>query len=212
MTCRQCQGIEELFSQSYVTQELSRYRKKGPIKTTRMLAEAIKGQGVQGLTLLDIGGGVGAIQHQLLDAGVQGATDVDASSAYISAARDEAGRRGLAERISYLHGNFVDLAEKVASADIVTLDRVICCYDEVEKLVGLSAERARKLYGVVYPRDTWWVKAGLWLENFFLRLRKSPYRSYVHPTEAVEALLTRNGLKRRTYRQTFVWQVVVYSR
>jgi len=212
MTCRQCQGIEELFSQSYVTQELSRYRKKGPIKTTRMLAEAIKGQGVQGLTLLDIGGGVGAIQHQLLDAGVQGATDVDASSAYISAARDEAGRRGLAERTSYLHGNFVDLAEKVASADIVTLDRVICCYDEVEKLVGLSAERARKLYGVVYPRDTWWVKAGLWLENFFLRLRKSPYRSYVHPTEAVEALLTRNGLKRRTYRQTFVWQVVVYSR
>lgn len=212
MSCRQCQGIEELFSQSYVNQELSRYRSKGPIKTTRMLAEAIKDEGVQGLTLLDIGGGVGAIQHELMGAGVQNTIDVDASSAYITAAQDEAQRRGLAERISHVHGNFVELAEKVPAADIVTLDRVICCYDDMEKLVSLSAARALKLYGVVYPRDTWWVKIGLALGNLFLRLRKSPYRSYVHATEAVEALLTRNGLKRRSHRQTFVWQVVVYSR
>jgi magnesium-protoporphyrin O-methyltransferase len=201
-----------VFSQGYVSKELSSYRRKGPVKTTRMLVEAIKEAGVDGLTLLDIGGGVGAIQHELLDAGVKGATNVDASLAYIQAARDEAQRRGYAERVSHHYGNFVDLAADIASADIVTLDRVICCYDDMEKLVSLSAERARKIYGLVYPRDTWWVKIALVIGNLFARLQRSPYRAFVHPTQSVESLVRHVGLKRASYRQTFVWQVVVYTR
>jgi magnesium-protoporphyrin O-methyltransferase len=212
MNCCQCQGIEEVFSQRYVTRELSRYRLKGPAKTTHMLVEAVKEAGVDGMTLLDIGGGVGAIQHELLDAGVKDAVDVDASNAYIHAARSEAQRRGLAERVRYHFGNFVDLAADIEPADIVTLDRVICCYDDMEKLVSLSAKRARKLYGVVYPRDTWWVKVGLAIGNFFARLRRSPYRAFAHPTQAVEALVSSFGLKRSSYHQTLVWQVVVYTR
>ncbi len=212
MNCCQCQGIEEVFSQRFVTKELSRYRLKGPIKTTRMLLEAIKKVGVDGLTLLDIGGGVGAVQHELLEAGVKDAIDVDASSAYIQAARDEAQRRGLAERVSYHYGNFVNLAADIDPADIVTLDRVICCYDDMEKLVKLSAGRARKLYGVVYPRDTWWIKIGLAVGNLISRLQRSPYRAFAHPTEAVEALVNSLGLKRSSYRRTLVWQVVVYTR
>ncbi len=212
MNCCQCQGIEELFSQQYVNKELLRYRAKGPDKTTRMLTEAIKEEGVDGLTLLDIGGGVGAIQHELIDAGVQHVTSVEASTAYLTAAKAEAQRRGLQIVFSYHHGNFVDLAADIAPADIVTLDRVICCYHDMENLVGLSAARARKLYGLVYPRDAWWVKIGLALENFFFRLRRSPFRTFSHPTKAVEDILGSNGLKRRSYRQTLVWQVVVYSR
>jgi magnesium-protoporphyrin O-methyltransferase len=212
VNCCQCQGIEELFSQQYVNKELSRYRAKGPDKTTRMLTEAIKVEGVGGLTLLDIGGGVGAVQHELLEAGIQEVTSVEASSAYLNAAKEEAYRRRLADRVSYHHGNFVDLASDIAPADIVTLDRVICCYHDMEKLVGLSAERARKLYGLVYPRDAWWVKMGLAVENFFFRLRRSYYRTYSHPTKSVESLVKSSGLKRRSYRQTLFWQVVVYSR
>jgi magnesium-protoporphyrin O-methyltransferase len=104
------------------------------------------------------------------------------------------------------------MAEDIPPADIVTLDRVICCYHDMEKLVGLSAARARKLYGLVYPRDTWWIKIGLGLQNLFFRLRRSPYRAFVHPTRAVEAVLNSQGLNRRSYRQTLVWQVVVYTR
>src|SRR3990170_4333438 len=175
MNCCQCQGIEELFDQQYVYKELSRYRARGPDKTTRMLTEAIKEAGVAGLSLLDIGGGVGAIQHELLGAGVDHATNIDASTAYLSAARDEVERRGNAERVSYHHGNFVDLATDIEPADIVTLDRVICCYPDMEELVGLSAAKAGRLYGLVYPRDTWWVKFGLALMNFFLRLQRSSF-------------------------------------
>jgi hypothetical protein len=212
MNCCQCQGIEDLFSEENVSRELSSYRKKGAGKTTRWLTEALKEEGVQGLSLLDIGGGVGAIQHELLDAGVQSAADIDASRAYIEAARSEAQRRGIAGRVSFQHGNFIDVAEQIPLADIVTLDRVICCYPDMEKLVDLSVSRARKLYGLVYPRDLWLVKIFIALQNFVLRLQRNPFRAFIHPTQAVEALVTRHGFRRSFYKRTLVWQVVVYSR
>jgi magnesium-protoporphyrin O-methyltransferase len=212
MNCCQCQGIEELFSQQYVTKELRRYRTKGPDKTTLMLIEAIKGEGVDGFTLLDIGGGLGAIQRELIRVGVSHATGVEASSAYIKAAREEALRQGYADLVNYNQGNFVDLAADIPPADIVTLDRVICCYHDMQKLVSLSAQRARKMYGLVYPRDTWWVKVVLALQNLFFRLKGSPFRTFSHPTKSVEAIIDRNGLRRRFYRQTLAWQVAVYTR
>src|SRR5574342_996940 len=108
MSCTQCQGIEELFSEEYVAGELKRYRKRGPDKTTRMLIEALKKEAVEGLTLLDVGGGLGAIQHEMLRAGVGSATDIEASAAFLSAAREETARRGYGGRVDYQHGNFVD--------------------------------------------------------------------------------------------------------
>ncbi len=212
MNCCQCQGIEALFDEKYVTRELARYRKKGPDKTTRILIDTLKAEGVQGMTLLDIGGGVGDIQHELLHAGVRSATNVEASTAYIGAAKAEAERQGHADRVSYQHGDFVDLASHLPPADIVTLDRVICCYHDMEKLVGLSTARTRKLYGLIYPRDVWWVKIGLAIGNLFFRLRRSPFRVFVHPTEAVEAVVVSNGFKRRFDQRTLIWQVVVYTR
>jgi 2-polyprenyl-3-methyl-5-hydroxy-6-metoxy-1,4-benzoquinol methylase len=211
MNCCQCQGIEEQFNEQTVSRELAEYRIHGPRKTTRMLVDALKANGIQGFSLLDIGGGVGAIQHELLNAGAQNATGVDASRAYLAAAKSEAERRGLTDRISFHHGNFVDIAGQILPADIVTLDRVICCYPHVEELVSLSLARARKLYGLVYPRDVWWVKTGIRMLNFFFGLRKTKYRTFVHPTQAVETIINQYGFKRLYYNQTLIWQVVVYS-
>jgi magnesium-protoporphyrin O-methyltransferase len=177
-----------------------------------MLIDAIAAEGVVGKTLLDIGGGVGMIQHELLKAGAGEATSVDGSSAFIDAAKEEAQRQGHADRLRQHHGDFVDLAPEIGSADIVTLDRVICCYHDVERLVALSSERATRLYGLVYPRENWAVKAGLRLFNLVLSLRRSPFRVFVHPTATVDAVVRRSGLRRRVYRKTLIWQVVVYAR
>jgi 2-polyprenyl-3-methyl-5-hydroxy-6-metoxy-1,4-benzoquinol methylase len=212
MSCTQCQGIEELFSEEYVAKELKQYHKRGPDKTTRMLIEALKKENVEGLTLLDLGGGLGAIQHEMLRAGIQNVMDVEASWAYLNAAKAEAVRRGFSERVRFQHGNFVDLAANIPPADIVTLNRVICCYPDMEKMVGLSLARAGKLYGIVYPRTDWWMKAWLVLQTFFLRLSKSRFRTYLHPTQAVENLIKSHGFKQRFYRKTFVWQIVLYAR
>jgi magnesium-protoporphyrin O-methyltransferase len=212
MNCCQCQGIETCFNEKRVGKELARYRKKGPAKTTRMLIDAVKAEGVQGVALLDIGGGVGAIQHELLKAGAGRATSVEASSSYLEASKAEATQQGHADRVSYHHGDFVALASDIPPADIVTLDRVICCYPDMQSLVELSSARAGKLYALVYPRDTWWVKIGIALGNLALRATRNPFRTFVHPTQAVEALVRRNGLKPRFYSQTAVWQVALYAR
>ena len=213
MSCSQCKGIEDLFNKENVARELEQYHKKGPSKTTSVLIQALKANGVQDLSLLDVGGGVGAIQHGLLAAGVRSATDVDASQAYLDAAQAEAKRRGFGDdRIKFLHGNFIDLAGQVPPADIVTLDRVICCYPDMENLVQLTAARAEKYYGLVYPRDVWWVKVGLRLLNLTLQLRKNPFRVFAHPTQGVEALVQASGMKKTFAYHTFIWQVAVFSR
>jgi hypothetical protein len=211
MNC-QCQGIEELFNQEQVEKDLRQYRRRGPDRTTRWLVDAIRRQARGSRTLLDIGGGVGAIQHALLEAGIERAEGVEASAAYFTAALKEAQRRGLGERVHYHYGNFTELEQDVAPADIVTLDRVICCYDDMDKLVGLSVLKARQIYGVVYPRDGWWMKLGAVLLNLYFRIRRSPYRGFVHSTRAVEAIIGSSGFRRQFYRRTLFWQVAVYTR
>jgi magnesium-protoporphyrin O-methyltransferase len=212
MTCPHCQGVEDTFDTSTAESDLRDYRRHGPGKTARLLIEALKTFGIEGQSLLDIGGGVGVIQHELLKSGASSATHVDASSAYLQAAKREAERQGHADRVHQLHGDFVALAPQIPQADIVTLEKVICCYPDVDALVGLSAARAGRLYGVVFPRDTWWWKIGGRIMNFGLRLQRSTFRIFVHPTERVEAIVRANGLQRRYYRKTLIWQIAVYAR
>jgi magnesium-protoporphyrin O-methyltransferase len=210
MNC--CRSYEACFDQATARQELRDYRRKGPGKTTRSLVEALKQKGIEALTLLDIGGGVGVIQHELLQAGAGHSTHVDASTAYLEASKEEAERLGHSDRSSYHHGDFVALAPQLEPADIVTLDRVICCYHDMPALVGLSAAKARKLYGLVFPRDTWWIKLGVPFINVLLRLRREPFRIFAHPTEAVDAVVRDQGLALRLHRKFFIWQVMVYQR
>jgi magnesium-protoporphyrin O-methyltransferase len=209
--CHHCQGIEAEFNPDLVRRELDRYRRTGPARTTRLLVDALIAEGVDGLTLLDIGGGVGAIQHALLAAGAARAAAVEASAAYAEAARTEAERRGLTGRVALTHGDFVSLAPAMEPADIVTLDRVICCYPDMPALVGRSAALARRRYGLVYPRDAWWIRLGLGLVNGYYWLRRSPFRVFAHPSAAVEEHLRGHGLTRRFHRETPIWQVVIYG-
>ncbi len=208
----QCQGIESLFDQRLAATQLEKVRRQGPQKTTRLLVEALRGAGVQGATLLDIGGGVGAVQHQLLASGVREVTDVDASSAYIRAARSEAERLGFEDRVRYHYGNFLDLAPGIPPADIVTLDRVICCYDDMPALVAASAEKTQRLYGLVYPRWAWWTRLGIRLLNFLHKLRGNDFRIFAHRSETVESILISHGLRRTFLRYAGLWQVAVFSR
>jgi 2-polyprenyl-3-methyl-5-hydroxy-6-metoxy-1,4-benzoquinol methylase len=211
--CSQCDGIERVFDARLAADELRDYRRKGPAKTTQTLLQALRAQGVDGLTLLDIGGGVGAIQHALLANGVSQAVSVDASGAYLWAAQQEAERLGQAGRVTFRHGDFVALAAGIDPADIVTLDRVICCYPDMEALVGLSAARARRLYGVVFPRDAWWMRLARPVLNLLFVVRRNPFRFYVHRTHDVEAVIRAQGWQRVFHRHVgLFWQVGVYAR
>lgn len=212
MSCGRCITIDEHFNQNYVAKELQLYRSTGPEKTTQVLIDALIAEGVSGMTLLDIGGGVGAIQHELLSAGVSRCISVEASSAYIEAAKEEAQRQGHVKRIIHQYGNFVDLAADIPPCDIVTLDRVICCYPDVEELVEKSSALAGKLYGLVYPLNNRKGKFLGVLENLIYRLHRSSFRYFVHSTEVVEDIVRRNDFKRRFYREIGKWQIAIFGR
>jgi SAM-dependent methyltransferase len=171
--------------------DLRRYREKGPNRWTAALIEALKAEGVGGATLLDIGGGIGAIQHELLAAGVTSVTSVDASAPYLDVARSESKRRGYEDRVRYVHGDFVQLAESIPAAEIVTLDRVVNVYPDWQRLLRLSADRALRLYGLVYPRDTPFVRVGIFAINLALR---GPVRASALRDDAIEAILRESGL------------------
>jgi magnesium-protoporphyrin O-methyltransferase len=192
--------------------DLQHYHKKGPNRSTHLLLDALRAQGVEGASLLDIGGGVGVVQHELLRAGAARATQVDASRPYLTVAEGEAARRGNADRATFALGDFVDVAPTVGDADLVTLDRVICCYGDMESLVAASSRKARRLYGIVVPRDRWWVRAGEQLGNLIRRLRRDPFRSFVHPVDAIDAAVRRQGFVPVSSAHTFVWQILVYAR
>jgi magnesium-protoporphyrin O-methyltransferase len=140
---------------------------------------------------------VGVAHLELLSAGLRSATDVDASSAYLDVAREEARRRGYGDRVTYHHGDFVALAPEIEPADIVTLDRVICCYHDMPALVQASAAKARWLYGLVYPREAWWTRLDSSVENAWFRMKRHPYRSFIHPARFVDATVRSAGLDRR---------------
>ncbi|HJQ09557.1 MAG TPA: methyltransferase domain-containing protein [Gemmatimonadaceae bacterium] len=210
-SCR-CNGCDSQFGAQHAAKDIKRYRESGPDRTTRLLLDALKAKGVQGSTLLDIGAGIGVIHHELLSVGLQAATHVDATDANIEIAEQEATRRGHADRVDFVQGDFVELASEIPAADIVTLDRVICCYPNMEQLVSASAAKSRRLYGAVYPRERWPTKVWVALENFVRRVLGNPFRTFVHPVGAIDDLLERNGLKRQSVHDTFVWRVAVYAR
>jgi magnesium-protoporphyrin O-methyltransferase len=177
-----------------------------------MLLDLIAPYRSSGSTLLDIGGGIGVIDQELLRSGVGHATLVDGSTASLEVAREEARRLALLDRIEFVEGDFVRRATTIDPAAIVTLDRVVRCYPHAEALVGLSAPRTRTVFGLVLPRDRLVVRIAVGLSNVWFRLRRKRYRAYVHPTARVDAIAAANGLHPGSERHTAFWRVVVYDR
>lgn len=211
MNCCQRQVIDDRFNQDCVAKKIQQYRQSGLKKETRLLVEALISERIAGLTLLDIGGGLGAIAHELIKAGVSQTVSVEASQAFINSAKIEAARYGFADKMTFVHGDLVELAPQVPEADIVTLDKVVCCYQDMESLVRASTAKAKKLYGLVYPRDDWWMKAAIGFENLVENLKGSDWRVYVHPTQEVDRVIRDRGLQVRFRRALIDWQIVVYG-
>ena len=207
-----CDDLASFFDQNTAEHDRDRYRRTGPDRTTRLLLDMIVPNGVPGATVLDIGGGIGVIDRELLRAGAHHALLVDASPAYIAVARQDARDADLLDRIEFVDGDFVHRASGIEPADIVTLDRVVCCYRDAESLVAISAARARRMYGLVLPRDRWLVRVAIRILNLGSRIRRRAYRAYAHPNRRIDELVAAEGLRPRSEAGTFFWRVVVYER
>jgi SAM-dependent methyltransferase len=207
-----CDGFTTIFDRRQAERDRDRYARKGADPTTRRLLDMIRRRGVAGATLLDVGGGTGVIDRELLHAGAGHAVLVDGSPAYLEVARDEARRANFLDRLEIGEGDFTRLAGSIDPADVVTLDRVICCYPNVDALVGLSAGRARRLYGIVLPRNRWFVRLGLAFENLRMAISRNPYRAFAHSNAHVDTLASSAGLHLVEESFTPIWRVALYER
>lgn len=212
MTCCHCQDAVRVFDAGFAKRDVRRYRRKGPDGTTRTILAALETHDARSGSLLDIGGGIGVIVHELLENGVSEATLVEAAPAYLTAAQAEAARRGHAEQIRFVQGDFVDLAAELPSADAVTLDRVVCCYPDFEGLLRAATSRANQLLVLSYPRDRWYVRAVIAMINLSRWLLRSAFRVFVHPPGRMRGLIEAAGFRQHSSHNTPFWQVAVFGR
>ena len=207
-----CNTIDIYFAEKHARRDLARYLRSGPDTTTRHLRDLIRAEAPGNPDLLDIGAGIGVLQHELLGRGVRTVTHVDASIAYMQVAREECGRRGNDDRASFVQADYTTVGEGMPSADVVTLDRVLCCYPDVDALVRLSVSRCRNLYAISYPTTHWLSRFAFMLDNLKRTLRKQEFRAWVHPVDTVEPVVQAAGFRRIYLKKTLMWRIVGFRR
>ena len=194
-----------LFNRRSARRDLARYRRTGLTQTERDLV-TLCGK-LDGQSVLEVGGGIGALQVELLDAGASRATNVELSGAYEDAATELLAHRN----VERLVGDFVDL--EVESHDVVLLHRVVCCYPDVDALVGAAAAHTRRRLAVTLPQQRWWIGWGLGLANGWLRIRRCGFRAYHHPLDRVVSAAAQHGLRlERRLQRNLLWESVSFVR
>jgi magnesium-protoporphyrin O-methyltransferase len=211
MTCNCC-GAERIFDLKTAKKELKKYRKSGPGKPTKLLLESLTSEKMEGETLLDIGGGIGAIQWSFLENGVSGTTGVDYSNGYLEVAGSYAKEKNWDNETSFVQGDFTEVSEQVGEHTYVTLDKVICCYPDYKTLLTQALEKCQYKIGLIYPKGgPLWKFMQFWSRLYF-RVTGNPFRLYLHPPAEVQQLIKKNGFKNVETTFSFPWRIEVYQK
>ena len=200
------------FDEKIARRDLESYRKNGAGPTARLLRDMLVDAGAVDGVLLDVGSGIGGLSFDLLERGVTRVIAVDASAAYLAAAAQEATRRDRLRAVEFRHGDFVDVASMIGPATIVTMDRVICCYPAFESLLKEALGHAEHYFAYSYPRASWYVHAAIATENGIRRLKRNPFRAFIHPVDRMTQMIKGAGFRLAGRRQTWQWSADVWSR
>lgn len=205
-------GYDETFTDRFARRVARRYRRRGLSPASRAIVSFLTERGVDGATVLEIGGGVGEIQVELLRHGAARATNLEISTNYESEAAQLLERSHLQGRVDR---RFLDIAQQpdeVAGADIVVLHRVVCCYPDYERLLGAAGTKAGRLLVFSHPPRNVATRALMRAENGLRRLKGDSFRSFVHPPAAMLAVLGQAGLTPTFRWRGAAWRVVGLER
>jgi 2-polyprenyl-3-methyl-5-hydroxy-6-metoxy-1,4-benzoquinol methylase len=212
VSCCDPRGCDRFFGSRFARRMAGRYRKRGLDPTARPMVAFLEEQGIEGATVLEIGGGVGEIQLELLRRGAERAVNLELSPAYDADAARLAAEAGVQDRVERrLHDIAVD-PDAIAPADVVVLHRVVCCYPDYERLLGAAAAHARRALVFSHPRRNLISRAVVGAENLGFRLMRREFRVFVHPPEAMLAVLDEHGLEAVFAHQGFAWEAHGVSR
>lgn len=210
--CCSAKGYRWVFSERMAQSDAKRYRSRGLDATSKRIVDFLKRQGVEGRTVLEVGGGVGAIQIELLKAGAARAVNVEITPTYEKVASGLLSEAGLSDRVERKVTDFARAGDEVAAADIVILNRVICCYPDMPRLAGAAAEHAQEVLVMSFPRRTWWTRAGLGVGNALLWLTRREFHIFVHDPGQIFATSESRGLRRVLDQPGRLWMVAALTR
>ena len=210
--CSPPRGYTSLFSKRAARRDAKRYRRSGLDDTGEEMVEFLRERGVEGATVLEVGGGIGALQLELLKSGAARATNLELSPEYEDVAAELAREAGVSERVERRLGDLVDDPGLAGEADAVLMHRVVCCYPDYEGLVGAASERSRRFLVMSFPRSRALIRLGMGAVNLAARLLRWEYRTWVHPPEAIVAAAERRGLTLVQESRSRIWQVAAFER
>jgi magnesium-protoporphyrin O-methyltransferase len=210
--CSPPRGYTRVFSRRTARKDAKRYRRDGLDDAAAEMVAFLRARGLQGASVLEIGGGVGAIQLELLAAGAAGATNLELSPEYEDEAAALAREAGVEERVERRLGDVVQEPSLAGEADAVLMHRVVCCYPDYDALVGAASERARRYLVMSYPRPRLLVRIGAGAVNVAARLLRWDYRTWIHAPQALVEAAERRGLALASESQGRIWQVAALER
>jgi 2-polyprenyl-3-methyl-5-hydroxy-6-metoxy-1,4-benzoquinol methylase len=201
-----------MFGPRFARHLASRYRKRGLDKTAARIVGYLADRGVDGATVLEIGGGVGDIQLELLDKGASRTTNLELVNAYDTDASDLAESAGMRERMTRRQADIAATPDVVEAHDIVVLHRVVCCYPDYERLLTAAADHAKRLLVFSHPPDNWASRTATRLQNLGFRVTGKSFRTFTHPPAAMVAVAEGRGMRADYAYRGPVWQVVGLAR
>jgi hypothetical protein len=201
-----------MFTPRMARRNLQRHRRKGLDDLERQMVEAASVGGLDDARVLEIGGGIGTLQGELLVRGAVHGDVLELVSAYEPYAQELARERGFEDRTTFRVADLLEDPQAVEPADLVLMNRVVCCSPDGVALAGEAAKLARRTLVLSFPRDVLWVRAGLRLVNVGLRLLGRSFRTFVHPPAALAAAAEAEGLRPADSGHGFVWQFATFRR
>jgi hypothetical protein len=183
-----------MFKPRFARRSLERYRKKGLDGLEQQMVASAVGSGVAGARVVEIGGGIGCIQAELLEAGAEQGEVVELVPAYEPFASELAREKGLEGRTAFRVVDILERPDAVAPADIVVLNRVVCCSPDGVALTAAAGRLARRALVLSFPRDVLWIRVAVWMLNGGLWLTRNPFRVFVHRPAALLAAAEAEGV------------------
>jgi SAM-dependent methyltransferase len=206
-----CPGTGRFFSRE-APRMMRRYRRRGLEAVQRKLLEGLTAAGVADASVLEIGCGTGELQRRVLAAGAGSAVGIDVAGGMIEQARAAAQREGLQERATFLVGDAVERAAELQPATLVVLDKVLCCYPEIDTLLAVSLQRTQRLYAVVVPRSHWLVAAVWKVAIAVFKLLRSSFHPFYHDWQRTAAAISAAGFRRIFAAHTRAWEAWIFHR
>jgi len=200
-----------MFKPRTARRSLSQYRKKGLPELEREMLARVPTDDLAGARVLEIGGGIGALQAELLQAGAGRGEIVELVSSYEPYAVELAREKGLEGRVAYRVADVLDDGE-VDAADVVLLNRVVCCSPDGIELAGAAARLTRHTLVLSFPRDGFWMRAGIRLINAAQWLLRRSFRVFLHPPAALVAAAEGEGLSLLQRGESGVWEFAAFRR